>query len=177
MIISPLFRRSNKICLPTIKTKPWLIRCAIIGSLDFYEKKQSSCWAPVLRPKTSKTLFGPVNFSLFYLELYKNKFKNLIRTSKLKCSFRGLLKVNNSTNINKMNNHLSYSLTEHKKKIQTYDVGNWGSRLGRAQKCGGVNPLNVIQALPSWFDLFFLVIFGVLTPLLKIFQLYHGDQF
>ena len=37
---------------------------------------QSSRWALVLRPKTSKTLFWPVHFSCsFYLELYKNKFK------------------------------------------------------------------------------------------------------
>jgi hypothetical protein len=34
-------------------------------------------------PKTSK-------FYSFYLELYKNKFKNLIRTSKFKFSFGGL---------------------------------------------------------------------------------------
>ena len=32
----------------------------------------------VLRPRTSKTLFRPVNFSVFILELYANKFKNLI---------------------------------------------------------------------------------------------------
>ena len=52
---------------------------------------QSSRWALVLRPKTSKTLFGPVHFSCsFYLELYKNKFKNLNQTSKFKFSFRGL---------------------------------------------------------------------------------------
>jgi hypothetical protein len=43
---------------------------------------QSSRWVPVLQHKTSKTLFGPVIFSLFYFELNKNKFKNLIRTSK-----------------------------------------------------------------------------------------------
>ena len=30
------------------------------------------------------------SFFSFYLELYKNQFKNLIRTSKLKCSFQGL---------------------------------------------------------------------------------------
>jgi hypothetical protein len=35
-------------------------------------------------------LFRPVNFSVLYLELYKNKFKNLIRISKLKFSFGGL---------------------------------------------------------------------------------------
>jgi hypothetical protein len=43
-------------------------------------------WAPVLRPKTSKTFFGPVKIFRFYLELYKNKFKNLIRTSTFKFS-------------------------------------------------------------------------------------------
>ena len=31
-------------------------------------------------------------FFRFHLELYKNKFKNLIRTSKFEFSFRGLLK-------------------------------------------------------------------------------------
>ena len=50
---------------------------------------QSSRWALVLRPKTSKTLFGPVHFSCsFYLELHKNKFKNLNQISKFKFSFR-----------------------------------------------------------------------------------------
>jgi hypothetical protein len=32
----------------------------------------------------------PVNIFSFCLELYKNKCRNLIRTSKFKCSFRGL---------------------------------------------------------------------------------------
>jgi hypothetical protein len=44
----------------------------------------------IFRPKTSKTLFGPVNFSSFYVELYKNKFKNLIWISKFKFLFREL---------------------------------------------------------------------------------------
>ena len=44
---------------------------------------------PPAQGKTSKTLFRPVNFSVFYLELYKNKFKNLIWTSKFKFSFQG----------------------------------------------------------------------------------------
>ena len=44
---------------------------------------QSSWWTQVLQPKTSK-------FFNFYLEIYKNKFKNLIPTSKFKFSFRGL---------------------------------------------------------------------------------------
>jgi hypothetical protein len=59
----------------------------------YYEHlDQFSRWAPVLLPKTSKTLFGPVHFPVFFLkELYKNKFKNLIWTSKFKFSFRGLL--------------------------------------------------------------------------------------
>ena len=47
-------------------------------------------WAQVLRPKTSKTLFRPVIIFSFYLELYKNKCRNLIKTSKFKGSFRGL---------------------------------------------------------------------------------------
>ena len=38
---------------------------------------RSSRWAPVLHPK-SKTLFEPVNFFSFYLELYNNKFKEFI---------------------------------------------------------------------------------------------------
>ena len=56
----------------------------------------------VLRPKTSQTLFCPPaqdqsnfvrtsQFFSFYLELYKNKFKKLIQTSKLKILFRGLI--------------------------------------------------------------------------------------
>ena len=48
-------------------------------------------WASVLRPKTSKSLFRPVNiFSFYLLELYKNKCRNLIQTSKFKYSFRGV---------------------------------------------------------------------------------------
>ena len=52
---------------------------------------QSSQWALVLWSKTNKTLFGPVIFSVFFKELYKNKLKNLIWTSKFKCSFWGLV--------------------------------------------------------------------------------------
>ena len=58
---------------------------------------QSSRWAPVLRPMTSKTLFRPVHFSNFYLDIYKNKFQNLIRTSKFKFSFQGLLMRSRTT--------------------------------------------------------------------------------
>ena len=46
-----------------------------------HDVHQSSDPKPVL-----KTLFGPVNFQ-FYLELYENKFKNLIPTSKFKFHF------------------------------------------------------------------------------------------
>ena len=35
---------------------------------------KSSRWTQVLRPKTIKTLFGPVNFSVFILIYIKNKF-------------------------------------------------------------------------------------------------------
>ena len=51
---------------------------------------QSTPWAPVLRPKPGKSLFGAVNFSIFFKELYKNKLKNLIQSSKFKFSFWGL---------------------------------------------------------------------------------------
>ena len=41
--------------------------------------------------------------------------------------------VNNSTNINKTDNHLSIQLTGHK-KTTTYEVGNSGDALGQAQQ-------------------------------------------
>ena len=52
----------------------------------------------VSRPHDEHRSFGPrrenfvrtSNFFGFLKELYKNKFKNLIRTSKFKLSFRGL---------------------------------------------------------------------------------------
>ena len=47
-------------------------------------------------------------------------------------------KFNNFTNINKPNNHISPELTEHKKGITTYDVGNPGSGLGQAQNMEGL---------------------------------------
>ena len=47
--------------------------------------------------------------------------------------------VNDSTNINKTNIHLSPQLTEHKKGgDMTYDVGNPGPGFGQAQKYGRV---------------------------------------
>ena len=50
--------------------------------------------------------------------------------------------VNNSTNINKINNHLSLQLTKHK-KTWTNDVENPGPHLGRTQKGGDVKPANL----------------------------------
>ena len=44
--------------------------------------------------------------------------------------------VNNSTNINKTNNHLSPSLNEHKKGTTTYDVGNPGPWFGTGIRIG-----------------------------------------
>jgi len=41
--------------------------------------------------------------------------------------------VNNSTNINKMNNHLSPQIIEHK-KIMTYDVGNPSTKVSTSSK-------------------------------------------
>jgi hypothetical protein len=49
--------------------------------------------------------------------------------------------VNNATNINKTQNHISSQPIEHK-KTTTYDVGNSGPGLGQAQKCGVVEQLN-----------------------------------
>jgi hypothetical protein len=52
--------------------------------------------------------------------------------------------VNNSTNINKTNNHLSLQInTVNIKKTMTYDVGNPGPGLKLAQKCGEVKLVNV----------------------------------
>jgi hypothetical protein len=41
--------------------------CSLIGWI-ITPLTQSSRWEPVLRPKTSKTLLGPVNFSFFFKE-------------------------------------------------------------------------------------------------------------
>ena len=54
--------------------------------------------------------------------------------------------VNNSTNINKINNHLSPQLIKHKKNT-TYDVENPGPHLGRAQRGGDVKSVNGILTL------------------------------
>ena len=60
---------------------PYALSKTGVNTQRYVLSRQSSWWAPILWPKTSKTLFGPVNF-----KLYKNKFKNLIRTSKFKFS-------------------------------------------------------------------------------------------
>ena len=59
--------------------------------------------------------------------------------------------VINSTNINKNKKSplILTELTEHKKYL-TYDIGNPGPGLWRAQKCGGVKPVNGIPTPPSW---------------------------
>jgi hypothetical protein len=54
-----------------------LLTCRKPDSQKTYRLQQSLWWTQVLRPNTSKTLFGPVNFS-FFLEVYKNKFNDLI---------------------------------------------------------------------------------------------------
>jgi hypothetical protein len=52
--------------------------------------------------------------------------------------------VNNSTNMNRMNDHLSPKLAEHtKKKTTTYDVENPGP--GQAQNMAGLNRLIISQ--------------------------------
>jgi hypothetical protein len=54
--------------------------------------------------------------------------------------------ANNSTTINKMNNH---SLNTEKGTI-TYDLENPGPDFGQAQNCGRVKLVNRIQTLLSW---------------------------
>ena len=50
-----------------------------------------------------------------------------------------------------MNNHLSsYLISLNTNQTTTYDVGNLGPGLGRAQKCGGIKQVNGIPTLPSW---------------------------
>ena len=57
--------------------------------------------------------------------------------------------VNNSTYINKTNNHLSPQIIGHLKDI-THRVGNPGPGVGNAHKCDGVNQANEIQTLYLW---------------------------
>ena len=54
--------------------------------------------------------------------------------------------VNNSTYINKTNNHLSPQIIGHLKDI-AHRVGNPGPGVGHAHKCGGVKQANDIQTL------------------------------
>jgi len=64
------------------------------------------------------------------------------------------VEVNNSTNINKKNNHLSTQTTQHKKRL-IYDIGNHGLGLGQAQKCGRVKiqPVNGIPYFSMYKNL------------------------
>ena len=56
--------------------------------------------------------------------------------------------VINSTNINKMNNHLSSELNLlNTKKTTTYDVGNPGPDLGQAQKWVEVKQDRIVISL------------------------------
>ena len=56
--------------------------------------------------------------------------------------------VNDSTNINKMNNRLSFQITEHKKD---HGVGNPRPGLGQAWKCGRVKLVNGSRLLYGFF--------------------------
>ena len=56
--------------------------------------------------KTSKTLFGTVNFTVFIKTYTCNKFRNLIRTSKFKFSFRGLNLYSTDKEPRKTKDHL-----------------------------------------------------------------------
>ena len=57
--------------------------------------------------------------------------------------------VNNFTNMNKMNNHISFELNSlNTKKTTIYDVGNPGSGLGQVQNVAELNRLMGSQPLP-----------------------------
>ena len=47
--------------------------------------------------------------------------------------------VNNSTNINQTNDHLSPQFIEHKKKATVYNIGNPGHGMEQAQDVTGLN--------------------------------------
>jgi hypothetical protein len=51
--------------------------------------------------------------------------------------------LNDSTNINKMNIHLSPQHTE-QNKTKTYDIGNPSPGLAQVQKCGRVQPVSIV---------------------------------
>jgi len=57
--------------------------------------------------------------------------------------------VNNSTNINKTNNHLPPQIIKHK-KTTSFSVGNPGPGLVQEQKCGRVKPVNGTTTLLLW---------------------------
>jgi len=69
---------------------------------------------------------------------------------------------NNSTNINKTNNHLSRQITEHKKRPR-YEVGNPGPGLRQTWKYAESNRLMESQSSPldNWFSNVNYVIFSV----------------
>ena len=58
--------------------------------------------------------------------------------------------INNFTNINKTNNHVSCLITEYNKETFRYDVWNTGHGLRQVQNCGGVKPFNWIPILSTW---------------------------
>jgi len=54
--------------------------------------------------------------------------------------------VNNSTNINKANNHFFSSVTERKEKTTIYDIRNINPSLAQAQQYGRIKP---VKGIPS----------------------------
>jgi len=59
--------------------------------------------------------------------------------------------VNNFTNINKTNNHLSPQAIKYGEKNMTNDDENPGPGLGKARKCGSVKQVNAIPIVPFWY--------------------------
>jgi len=71
--------------------------CCLYLTINTVKPALVTTYKPVFMMSTGSPAQDQLNFVQtskffsFYLELYKNKFKNLIQTSKFKFSFRGLL--------------------------------------------------------------------------------------
>jgi hypothetical protein len=84
-----------------------------------------------------------------YQALSKRRLPNMVHVSLLHNEKKDLtVMVNNSTNINKTNNHLSHCLTEHKKNPQhltlEIKVLAWDSHRNVAR-------LNLSMGSPAWY--------------------------
>ena len=56
--------------------------------------------------------------------------------------------VNNSTNSNKIKDHLLHQIIQHHQKTTSYEVGRLNPVVRQAQNNGGLKPFNGIPHLP-----------------------------